>query len=330
MSGIRGDFTGFTFGNKHSSELGITRVSNGSRYDENLLPTMQDKTVQVPGGDGTYYFGSFYTQKPFNIPIAFDSLTEEEVRTLREHFGNKNPQRLIFDEAPYKYYMAKVTGTPQIKTICFDEDGRRIYKGEGTISFTCYYPYAKSNFKFLDDFKTLQIKIKENNEDKTYTYLEFYNNLNEWKDTSRMLDNQGNYNKIPSASISLYNAGDMETDFKIYLKFHLDPSDVEGLTKLPLAINELNLKQNEKLLNSLIFSSSIIAKNKEDEGICINSKNNLIEGFKENKENQSYELTGTIYNEYISSGDFFKIPLGYSDITSEAEINKIEYDYIYY
>jgi hypothetical protein len=37
---------------------------------------MQDKTVQIPGGDGTYYFGSYYTQRQFTIPFAFDGLTE--------------------------------------------------------------------------------------------------------------------------------------------------------------------------------------------------------------------------------------------------------------
>jgi hypothetical protein len=60
---FKGDYMGFTYNGKHSSELGIVRVSDGSRFNENLLPTMQDKTVQVPGGDGTYYFGSYYTQR---------------------------------------------------------------------------------------------------------------------------------------------------------------------------------------------------------------------------------------------------------------------------
>jgi hypothetical protein len=58
---FQGDYMGFTYNKKHSSELGIVRVSDGSRFNENLLPTMQDKTVQVPGGDGMYYFGSYYT-----------------------------------------------------------------------------------------------------------------------------------------------------------------------------------------------------------------------------------------------------------------------------
>ena len=44
------DFVGFTYNNVHSSSLGIVRTSDGSRFNENLLPTIQDKTVQVPIG----------------------------------------------------------------------------------------------------------------------------------------------------------------------------------------------------------------------------------------------------------------------------------------
>jgi len=41
MSDIKyGDYIGFTFNNVHSSELGILRTSDGSRFNENLLPTM--------------------------------------------------------------------------------------------------------------------------------------------------------------------------------------------------------------------------------------------------------------------------------------------------
>lgn len=286
MSGIKGDFTGFTFGNKHSSELGITRISNGSRYDENLLPTMQDKTVQVPGGDGTYYFGSFHTQKPFNIPIAFDSLTEEEVRTLRDHFGSKIPQRLIFDETPYKYYMAKVTGTPQIKTICFDESGARIYKGEGTINFTCYYPYAKSVHKTLEEFRN-----------------EGYSNVDEWAAASKMEETLDGFDQIGS-TINLCNPGDIEADFKLYLT----------------SLNNLTLNQD-----SLSYSLTISGLVNKDTYICVNSKNNLIEGCDSN-----FNPTGNIYNKYITGGDFFKIPLGKPILTIDGSPVKIEYEYIYY
>jgi hypothetical protein len=40
MSEFKGDYMGFTYNGSHSSDLGIVRVSNGSRFDENLLPTL--------------------------------------------------------------------------------------------------------------------------------------------------------------------------------------------------------------------------------------------------------------------------------------------------
>ena len=141
---FQGDYLGFTYNGTHSSNLGIVRTSNGSRFDENLLPTMQDKTVQVPGGDGTYYFGSYYTQKPFSIPFAFDNLTEEKFENLKRHFGDKKVHDLIFDEKPDRVYRAKVTGTATIKHIPFDSADGTIYKGEGTIQFTCYEPFARA------------------------------------------------------------------------------------------------------------------------------------------------------------------------------------------
>jgi hypothetical protein len=64
---LKGDFIGFTFNGRHSSELGIIRTSDGSRYNSELLPSFNDNTVAVPGGDGTYYFGSYYNQKSFSI-----------------------------------------------------------------------------------------------------------------------------------------------------------------------------------------------------------------------------------------------------------------------
>ena len=117
---LKGDFIGFWIGDTHSSELGIVRTSDGSRFNENLLPAIQDKTVQVPGGDGFYYFGSYYTQRPFNIPIAFDNMSEAQFRRLKQIIGSKEMVQLVFDEAPYKYYSVKSTGSPTLKYVCFD------------------------------------------------------------------------------------------------------------------------------------------------------------------------------------------------------------------
>ena len=54
------DFTGFSFDGIHSSRLGIVRVSGGDRYDEGLIPEIDDKTTEIPGNDGEYFFGKMY------------------------------------------------------------------------------------------------------------------------------------------------------------------------------------------------------------------------------------------------------------------------------
>ena len=296
---LKGDFIGFSFNEHRSESLGIVRVSDGSRYNEDLVPTAQDKTVQVPGGDGFYYFGSDYTQKPFTIPIAFDGLTEKQFRELQQVFGTKELGKLVFDERPYKYYMVK-SGKPQLKYICFGKEGERIYKGEGTLTFTAYYPFAKSIFKFLNEYN-----------DK---------NKDEWKEASGMKAEKGTYDTVSdNGSISVYNAGDLETDF--ILKFDL-PVDNTSISDIKITLSKENVGKVEAFLDLKGFS-----KKNTDTGFQINTKTNLIEGF------NAEGLTGTLYNENIIQGDFFKIPPreeGYRISVTGATPIEIVYDYIYY
>lgn len=297
---LKGDFIGFSFNEHRSESLGIMRVSDGSRYNEDLVPTTQDKTVQVPGGDGFYYFGSDYTQRQFSINIAFDELTEKQFRELQQVFGTKKLGKLIFDERPYKYYMVK-SGKPQLKYICFGKEGEaRTYKGEGTLTFTAYYPFAKSIFKFLNEYS-----------DK---------NKDEWKEASGMKAEKGTYDTVSNnGSISVYNAGDLEADF--ILKFSL-PVDNTPIGDIKITLSKENVGKVEAFLDLNGFS-----KKDADTGFQINTKTNLIEGF------NAEGLTGTLYNENIIQGDFFKIPPreeGYQISVTGATPIEIVYDYIYY
>ena len=296
---LKGDFIGFSFNEHRSESLGIVRVSDGSRYNEDLVPTTQDKTVQVPGGDGFYYFGSDYTQRQFSINIAFDELTEKQFRELQQVFGTKELGKLVFDERPYKYYMVK-SSKPQLKYICFGKDGERIYKGEGTLTFTAYYPFAKSVFKFLNEYGN--------------------KNKDEWKEASGMKAEKGTYDIVSNnGSISVYNAGDLETDF--ILKFSL-PVDSTPIGDIKITLSKENVGKVEAFLDLNGFS-----KKGADTGFQINTKTNLIEGF------NAEGLTGTLYNENIIQGDFFKIPPreeGYQISVTGATPIEIVYDYIYY
>ena len=293
---LSGDFIGFTFNGVHSSDMGIIRTSDGSRFNENLLPASTDKTVQIPGGDGTYYFGSNYTQRQIPISIATDELTETQFRQLKQWLGDKQIHPLVFDEAPYKTYMVKTSSIPTLKFICFDNITKnngeivvnRVYKGEGSLQFIAYFPFARCTKKYLSEYTD--------------------SNKEEWASASGLLTTQGGYDGT-GAEINLYNPGDVETDFFAYYA----RTSLKRLTKIYINSNILNFD----------FSNN---DNVIDTYIRINSKANLIEGCDEN-----FKPTGTLYNKFITSGDFFKIPTGENQLLSVgANCVKIEYDYLYY
>ena len=300
MSAKHIDYIGFTFNGKHSSELGIVRTSEGSRFNENLLPTIQDKTVQVPGGDGMYHFGSYYTQRQFNISYAFDSLTEAQLNELKQWLGDKKIHTLILDEAPYKAYQAKVTGSASIKHIPFAEGAtNRIYKGEGSIQFTAYDPYGYCKEKYL------------NNE-----YYQKFNNRNEWQGAANLLNSQGSYDSCDEGEneIKLYNPGVKETDFILSLRFN--NGKIPG-GYVQIQVNETTKEQ---------FELSEISCIGQDDEIRINSKLNLIEGYHEGVK------SGNIYNRFMR-GSFFKIPAEENlqmIIPSGAKFKNIDYKYIYF
>lgn len=292
---MKQDFFGFQFNGVHTSDLNIVRVSDGSRYSENLSPVFQDKTAQVLGSDGTLYWESFDTNKVWTIQVAFDELSEMQYRRLRQVFNGKTMGELIFDELPFKAYTAKVQSSPQFKTICFDTpDGARVYKGEGTINFIAYYPYAKSVHKFLNEFND-----------------EEYDNKAQWAAASGMKPTRASYDGT-GTTINLYNAGDLETDWQA---FYIINSSGSALTSISL---------NGGVDGQMVFSS-ISQKKTNDAYIRINSRTNLIEGCDSSK-----IPTGSLYNEFLVAGDFFKIPLGESTFVSNTGCNEIRYDYLYY
>lgn len=246
-----------------------------------------------------YHFGSYYTQRQFNISYAFDALTEEQLARIKVLFGDKKIHELIFDEAPYKVYQAKVTGSASIKHIPFAEGvTNRIYKGEGSIQFTAYDPYAHCREKYLSN-----------------EYYKKFNNIDEWKTAAGLLESQGDYDILNGNTIKLYNPGSKETDFILTFKFDngIIPAGIISLGEKKLSIKE-------------------IKKKGDDTHIKINTKLNLIEGYN----NNTKEKTKNIYNGEIARGTFFKIPAS-KDLTMIIDksnllngcFESIEYDYIY-
>ena len=376
-----GDFLGFTFGGYHSSDLGITRVSGGDRYNEQLFPEIKDRTAEVPGLNGEYYFGSDFGPRQFDIEIAYDHLTEEQFRKLRKVFGTREIKELIFDERPYKRYLAKLENPIELSFICFDEPKRqkfsevynigttdpqsgvsggiltelpdgvrvaervpteggyeivrekvdpwvydyehmqRIYKGEGKISLICHFPFAKSAYKVLPS--------EEEGSDWVISsgllLDDEYQSVDKFVPKGTVVDNEA----VAIGYITLYNPGDLATGFRLYLPTAAINSD----------INLIYMQDGSNITASLNLGA--ITLETGDIGVLVDTNSELIVGVSSmanvGSMNATYTTSGHLYNQYITSGYFFKIEPNILYDRSKLQIDgdsvtgvQIFYDYLYF
>lgn len=285
------DFTDISFNGIWFSKLGLYRVSNGSRYNEDLLPTIQDKTIQIPGGDGMYYFGSYYTQKNHNFNFAFDNLTEENLLNLKNLIGNKKICDLIYYEKPYIIYKAKISGNTSLQYICFDgKNGNRIYKGELSLSFISYNPYGicTKNKAYLNAYN-------END----------YPNKKEWSAVSRLPNELSAfaYNNDDNgiATFNIKNCGDVDSDFILTI----EPSSLAKSSDNKLMYFILSSSSGIQK-HSLVIQSPYKYNNSFSEKPDIDSNTyNFL--YVDTKKCLIYNERGEVKNYLIRSGTFPKI-----------------------
>ena len=116
-----------------------------------------------------------------------------------------------------------------------------------------------------------------------------------------------------SMNHKILNPGDLPTGLKIYYS-------IENATQL----SQIKLLKGNEVLYQLNFSD-ITSLNENDKYICIDTSNHLIEGLDIN-----FKKTGNLYNRFIESGDFFSLPVGVYNISSNVQFLKVQFSAIYY
>jgi len=181
------EFTGFYFDGIHSSTYHLYRTSNGSRYEEGIIPDFEDRSVSLVGTDGDLFGERRFKATPFTIPLAYDHLTEEDLKNIRRWLETENLKPFQFDERPYKTYFVKPSSRPVFNYLCFNEKNEqgiteRIFKGEGSITFTAYDPlgYCIDESKELGTQKKNGILVPSFNltGKRNRQSLDFYTSLN--------------------------------------------------------------------------------------------------------------------------------------------------------
>jgi len=110
------DNGGFVLDGVAASAYGITL-----RYGPSIpmLPETRDRTAEIPGRDGVYWFGSDVGQRRFSLPCDFrdcadsaalDVLIKAFARALVDVNGKPRALALIFDDAPTITYTVRYSG----------------------------------------------------------------------------------------------------------------------------------------------------------------------------------------------------------------------------
>lgn len=149
------EFIGLTYGGIHSSELGLTVVAPSNFFSEPLFAEFEDKTIEVDGRDGAYYFGTRVKAKSLEVSFAFDNVSSEQKRKIKIWLNPKKMSLLSFDSCPYKYYIVKPQSPPVFNYIPFEIDvdnGKsHLFKGDLTVSFIAHDPYGYSEYFTVGD-----------------------------------------------------------------------------------------------------------------------------------------------------------------------------------
>jgi len=110
------DNGGFTIGGIPASTYGITLLyAPGQPF----LPETRDRTVEIPGKAGQYWFDSDLGARSFSLPCMFtgaadaaalDVLIRAFARVFAHVRGKPRQLALIFDDSPDVHYMVRYAG----------------------------------------------------------------------------------------------------------------------------------------------------------------------------------------------------------------------------
>lgn len=108
--------------------------------DRELLPGVRDSWVEVPGLDGSLFYGEAAGDRDLSFDFTLIATSRDArrpaVRALASFVRKAAPKRLIIDNEPDRYWEAKVATSPGVLE-------RAVILGRGTLRFRTG-PYAQS------------------------------------------------------------------------------------------------------------------------------------------------------------------------------------------
>jgi len=251
------EFVGFSFNGHHCSEYGLTAVSDGMSQ-QMLFSNFENKTAEVSGKDGAYYFGVKIKPRTFSITIVFDNMTSANKKSITQWLSPKETGKLIFDESPYKYYYVKVDSNPSFSFIPFEvsvTNGlQHVFKGSIEVEFLATDPYAYSDYAIINDVPIWNGSVFTTYSNYPTNTIKFYDSthLPGWYGESGLEDNTPDPDNLAYANstngyvnASTINIGDLPKNFN-------NAGDIESLIEFTIYLNAFNVGNTWQLKNTSV------------------------------------------------------------------------------
>lgn len=152
-------FISFTYGGRHIEDFGAIAVTEGDRWSHPMYAEFSDITNNPEVYDGQLYWDTHHGANTWELQLSTDCMTEQNLNDFKNWFKPGVIRELILAEHPNRAIMARISGTPSMSVLPFEEREEvllgsntytlktTVYKGEISISFVMDYPfwYAKCN-----------------------------------------------------------------------------------------------------------------------------------------------------------------------------------------
>jgi len=146
MKGVRNveeTYGEFSFNGHSCTEFGLHYIPGASErwFSSTPWKTMEES---VTGKAGAYYYGSTVSVREFSLDCYFEDASIERLEAIERWLNRFAEGKLIFDDRPYVYYMARPSAPSKGKTWAHEYYQAIGLTGSGTctLSFKAYMPYG--------------------------------------------------------------------------------------------------------------------------------------------------------------------------------------------
>lgn len=169
-------YISFSYGGKYIEDFNLL-ATMGDRLSKNIYANFEDATSEYDTLDGQYFWGTHFTTNQLDFTLSTDGMSQADLERFKMWFRPGVERELILAEHPNRVILARISATPTISMIPFEQietiliNGNKkdistaLYRGDITLSFIMDEPYWSGKLFYMPKYLDLNtFEGQENSE----------------------------------------------------------------------------------------------------------------------------------------------------------------------